>query len=162
MPNDAAHSSYWHTADVVFGGPLLLALALQWFAPLALPQGRFRPVWVIAGVALIASGVVLIAAARRELARHHQPADPGRPTTALVSSGMFAVSRNPLYLGVACVLAGTGLAANIAWVLAALPPSLLACRALLIAPEERYLRARLGDEYSAYTARVRRWLGRAS
>lgn len=161
MNNQAAHSTYWRTSDVVFGGPLLLALALQWLVPLALPQESFRPIFLIAGAALILMGLALIVLARRELRRHYQPADPGRPTSAIVSSGVFAFSRNPLYLGVACLLVGVALAFNLPWVLIMLLPSLVLCHYVLIAPEERYLLARFGEPYRAYTSRVARWLGRA-
>lgn len=159
MNNEAAHSTYWRTSDVVFGGPLLLALALQWLVPLALPQGDFRPLSLIVGVALILVGLALIVLARRELRRHNQPADPGRPTSALVTSGVFAISRNPLYLGVACLLVGVALAFHVLWVLIMLVPSLILCQYVLIAPEERYLLAHFGEDYRAYMSRVGRWLG---
>ena len=161
MPNDGAHNSYWRTSDVVFGGPFLLAVALQFVVPLSLPQGHFRPVCIVVGAALSLAGLTLIVLARRELTRHSQPADPGHPTSQVVTSGVFAISRNPLYLGVVCVLAGIALAVNLPWVLVLLLPSLVLCHSVLIVPEERYLGAKLGAEYRTYAATVHRWLGRA-
>jgi protein-S-isoprenylcysteine O-methyltransferase Ste14 len=161
MSTDAAHRNYWRTADVVFGGPFLLALLLQRVVPVSLPRGPFGPAFIVAGATLVVLGVALIVLARRELTRRGQPTDPGRPTSKVVTTGVFSVSRNPLYLGVVCFLVGLALAINLPWVLVLLLPSLVLCHFVLIAPEERYLVARLGDEYRAYAATVYRWLGRA-
>ena len=161
MPTDAAHERWWQTADVVFGLPFLAALALQRIVPLALPRGFLTPAFVAVGAALIGAGVAVIVLARRELARLHQPTDPGRPTGTVVTTGVFAVSRNPMYLGAACVLLGIALTFNLPWLLALLVPALIACRTVLIAPEERYLAAKFGADYRSYAATVRRWVGRA-
>ncbi len=100
-----AHTRWWQIFEVVFGLPLLAALALQWVAPLSFPR-TFTPVFVAAGIALIGVGVILVVLARRELARQGQPTDPGLPTSKLVTTGVFSISRNPLYLGGVSVLAG--------------------------------------------------------
>jgi protein-S-isoprenylcysteine O-methyltransferase Ste14 len=160
MSTNAAHSSYWRIAEVVFGGPLLVALLLQWIVPASLPRGPFGLAFVVAGASLAVLGVALIVLGRRELAGRGQPTDPGRPTSAIVTTGVFAVSRNPLYLGATCFLAGVALAFNLPWVLVLLVPSLVACHFVLIAPEERYLAAGFGDEYREYALNVCRWLGR--
>jgi protein-S-isoprenylcysteine O-methyltransferase Ste14 len=161
MPDQAAHKSKWETADVVFGLPFLLAIALQFVVPLSLPRGSFRPAVVVAGFVLCVVGFAFMVLARRELTRGGQPADPGLPTTRIVTNGVFAISRNPLYFGAVCFLCGLGLAANLPWALVLLLPSLIACHYVLIAPEERYLVARFGEQYRAYTATVNRWVGRA-
>jgi protein-S-isoprenylcysteine O-methyltransferase Ste14 len=161
MSRNAAHNSYWRIAEVVFGGPFLTALVLQRVVPLALPRGSFGPAFIAGGVVLAALGVAIIVLGRRELARRGQPTDPGRPTTNMVTSGVYSLSRNPLYLGLACFLAGVALVFNLAWVLILLLPSLVLCHFVLIVPEERYLAARFGDEYRQYVATVHRWIGRA-
>ncbi len=160
MSNNAAHSSHWEISEVVFGVPFLVAIALQAAIPLSLPDGPFKPVLILGGAALGIAGVVFIVLARRELARQGQPTDPGRPTSKIVTTSVFAVSRNPLYLGVVGFLVGVALAANLPWVLILLLPSLIACHYVLIAPEERYLAAKFGEEYRAYAATVQRWIGR--
>ena len=161
MSNDVAHKRWWQIFEVIFGIPFLAGVALQLAVPLALPRGFLSPVVVPLGAALIVVGVLVVALARRELARHSQPTDPGRPTSRLVTSGIFSVSRNPLYLGGVAILAGIGLAVELPWALALLIPSLVASHYVLIAPEERYLAAKFGAEYRAYAAAVRRWIGRA-
>lgn len=161
MPLEAAHGSRWEIAEVVFGVPFLVAVGLQFAVPLSLPAGLLRLASGLGGGALVIVGLAFIVLGRREFARHGQPTDPGRPTRQLVTTGVFSVSRNPLYLGAALFLAGVGLAANLLWVLVLLLPSLVACHSILIAPEEKYLAATFGEPYRAYTATVHRWLGRA-
>lgn len=75
--------------------------------------------------------------------------------------GIFSISRNPLYLGGICFLAGIALAVNLPWALALLAPAIVACHITLIAPEERYLAAKFGEKYRAYSASVHRWWGRS-
>jgi protein-S-isoprenylcysteine O-methyltransferase Ste14 len=161
MTTDVAHKSWWQISEVVFGIPFLVAIALQFLVPLSLPGGLLRPAFVLGGATLIIVGVALVVLARREFARRGQPTDPGRPTTQVVTTGVFSVSRNPLYLGAGCLLVGIALAVNLPWVLVLLLPSLVACHYVLIAPEERYLVAKFGEEYHVYATTVHRWIGRA-
>ena len=160
MATDAAHTRWWQIFEVVFGIPFLAAIALHLLVPLALPRGFLTPTIRPAGAALILVGATLVVLARREFARHGQPTDPGRPTRTLITTGVFAVSRNPLYLGGVCLLVGIALVLDLPWVFVLLPPALVACHYLLIVPEERYLAARFGTDYWTYAATVYRWLGR--
>ena len=160
MPNDVAHKSWWQIFEVVFGIPFLVAIALQLAVPIPLPRGFLTPAFIPAGVILIVLGVSLAVLARREFARYGQPTDPGLPTSKIISTGVFSISRNPLYLGGVFILAGISLAFNFPWVLILLIPSILACHYILVAPEEEYLTARFGEQYRLYTVRVHRWIGR--
>ncbi len=160
MNSDAAHKSRWEIAEVVFGVPFLVGIGMQFVVPLALPQGPIRQGSIPAGLALIAAGLGVIVMARRELARFGQPTDPGRPTSRLVTTGVFATTRNPLYLAAVVALAGVGLTFDVLWVLVTLPVSMVACLYVLILPEERYLAAKFGAEYAEYAATVNRWFGR--
>ncbi len=161
MPTDAAHKSWWQISEVVFGIPFLIAIALQLTVPLLFPRGFLTPAFILVGAALIVLGVALIVLTRREFARQGQRTDPGHPTSKIITTGVFSVSRNPLYLGAVCLLAGIALAINVPWVLVFLVPALVACHYVLIAPEERYLADKFGEEYAGYTATVHRWIGRA-
>jgi protein-S-isoprenylcysteine O-methyltransferase Ste14 len=161
MSTDVAHKRWWQTFEVVFGIPFLAAIALQLAVPLPLPRAFLTPAIIAAGAALIIVGAALVVLARREFAQQGQPTDPGLATSKLVTTGVFSVSRNPLYLGGLCILVGTALAVNLPWVFVLLLPALVACHYVLIAPEERYLAAKFGEQYRTYAASVHRWLGRA-
>jgi len=160
MSNDVAHKSWWQIFEVVFGIPFLVAIALQLVAPIPLPRGFIMPALILGGVILIVVGVSLAVLARREFARYGQPTDPGLPTGKIISTGVFSISRNPLYLGGVFILAGISLVFNLPWVLILLIPSMVACHYILITPEESYLAAKFGEQYRMYTATVHRWIGR--
>ena len=83
---------------------------------------------------------------------------PIRPATALVLEGPYRFTRNPMYVGLAALTAALGLFMDSWWPIALLLPVLVIVRAFVIAPEERYLTRRFGDDYVRYTQRVRRWL----
>lgn len=160
MNMDAAHQSSWAIAEVVFGIPFLLGVALHFVAPLALPPGTVRQLLIPVGITLIVIDIGLIVLARRALARFRQPTDPGQPTSVIVTTGVFAFSRNPLYLAALLVLLGLALALNLLWAGVLLLPAVILSHYVLIVPEERYLAAKFGATYQAYTTSVRRWLGR--
>ena len=161
MSKDVAHKRRWQIFEVVFGIPFLAAITLQLTVPLSLARTILTPAIISAGAALIIVGAALVVLARREFAQRGQPTDPGLPTSNLVTTGVFSVSRNPLYLGGVCILLGLALAVNLPWVFVLLLPSLVACHYVLIAPEERYLATKFGEEYRTYVASVHRWIGRA-
>ncbi|MCB0201121.1 MAG: isoprenylcysteine carboxylmethyltransferase family protein [Anaerolineae bacterium] len=160
MSTNAAHKRKWQIFEVIVGVPFLAGIGLQLAAPVARPNGLVALVIVLVGAVLIALGLTLIVLARRELAQHGQPTDPGLPTSKLVTRGIFSVSRNPIYLGGVCLLAGIALALNLLWSLVLLLPAIVACHYLLITPEERYLAAKFDTEYAKYAAAVHRWFGR--
>jgi protein-S-isoprenylcysteine O-methyltransferase Ste14 len=160
MGIDSAHKSNWEIAEVVFGIPFLVSIVFHFIVPLSLPKGIFQKALIPAGIALVLIGVGMIILARREFTRYGQPTDPGHPTKQLIKTGVFAISRNPLYLASIFVLLGIALALNILWALVALVVSNIICHYVLIIPEEKYLLAKFDDEYRDYTATVHRWLGR--
>jgi protein-S-isoprenylcysteine O-methyltransferase Ste14 len=160
MNGDSAHKSGWEIGEIVFGVPFLISIGLHFLVPLSLPQGILRLALIPIGIVLILVGLGLIILARRELARYAQPTDPGHPTSKIVKTGVFAISRNPLYLGSALVFLGIALGLNMVWGSVALLVSMVLCHYVLIIPEERYLGAKFGQEYTGYAADVRRWLGR--
>ena len=90
--------------------------------------------------------------------RHRTTIVPHHPVAALVTSGGYRISRNPMYTGLAIIYAGGALLAGSWWPMLLLPLVLLAIVQLVIKPEEAYLSERFGDDYRQYQARVRRWL----
>ena len=160
MNVDSAHKSNWEIAEVVFGVPFLVSIVLHFAVPFSLPQGILRQVLIAVGVVLIIIGIGLIVLARRELAHFRQPTDPGHPTSKVVKTGVFSISRNPLYLASVIVLLGIALTLNILWALVMLLASVVLCHYVLIIPEEQYLAVKFGEEYKEYITSVHRWLGR--
>ncbi len=162
MSEDSAHNKWWEISELVFGIPFILAIALEVLVPLAWPTGWLRLALIAPGAILIVLGIAIVVFARREFARYGEHTDPGHPTTKIMTTGIFSFSRNPLYLGIVIFIVGVALAFDLAWALIWLVPSIIACQYILIAPEERYLTAKFGEEYIRYTRSVQRWIGRSS
>jgi protein-S-isoprenylcysteine O-methyltransferase Ste14 len=80
------------------------------------------------------------------------------PTKALVTDGLYAYSRNPIYIALTLIYLGLTIAANSVWSIVFLVPILVIIRYGVIAREERYLERKFGDAYAEYRKRVRRWI----
>lgn len=141
----------------IYLAALLAGLLLNHFFPLSI---FFVPrlAALIIGVALIAVAGIVIIAALQTLARHKTNVEPWKPTTALVTTGVYAVSRNPIYLAMTMLYAGAALLLNSFWILLLLAPVLLLINFGVIVREENYLSGKFADEYAAYKKRVRRWI----
>lgn len=139
----------------------LVCAAGAWAVARGLPQLAWDfPGQRALGIALAATGALLGLAGLLQFRIARTTFDPHRPrnSSALVTTGLYGHSRNPMYLGLLLVLL-----ALIAWW--GNPLSLLAAPAFVawmtrfqIRPEERILDELFGDEYQAYCRRVRRWL----
>lgn len=144
--------------DVVF----LFTAAVMWVAarftpPLAnLPL----PARVITAVIFCVAGLAVVQAAGLEFRRLNTSTDPLRPESAaaLVTSGIYRVTRNPMYLGMTIVLLGWGLFLMNLVSLGLVSFFVFYINFFQIPPEERLLAARFGDAYRTYTKKVRRWL----
>ncbi len=126
---------------------------------------RVWPVAVVPGDAegplggfLILAAVALFASSVREFRRSATPIRATRPPTAVVTTGPYRLSRNPIYLSFTLFQLGVAVWANSAWLLGTLVPTLGLMSRGVIAREEDYLAQRFGEPYLAYKASVRRWL----
>lgn len=149
------------TAGVIAPPPLIVAIPLiaglvaNWMRPLPMFSGP-AGIWI--GIILVMTGLSLIATGVVEFSRAKTAVVPFSPTTAIVSSGPFRFSRNPLYLGFVLIYIGVSLAANTWWPLFLLPLAILVLQRGVIDREERYLERKFGTGYTDYKARVRRWI----
>ena len=144
---------------IIYLAVALAALGLGVVWPLASPPPG-SILWMrLAGAAIAASGIALDVAAMLAMHRARTNILPHRGADRLLTNGVFALTRNPIYLGNTLLLAGAGLAIPSAWMVAgALLAALLVDR-LAIRREERHLSARFGQAYADYVARVPRWIG---
>lgn len=79
-------------------------------------------------------------------------------TSALVTTGFYRYSRNPMYVGLLFLLIGWGIRLGSATPFLMLPLFIFVITSQQIVKEEKVLRSLFGDEYTEYCARVRRWL----
>lgn len=127
----------------------------------ALPPLPIAAAARVAGAAAIAVfGFSFIARAFRTFRRAGTTIDPVHieRASALVTSGVFGRSRNPMYVGMAVMLVGWAVLLGSPWLLVGPALFVAFTTRFQILPEERAMRARFGDAYSSYVDRVRRWL----
>ena len=140
---------------LIYLGFLLLGIGLDRLWPVAvLPEIAQSPV----GGVLIGLGVLVILSAIRHFKAAGTSFHTHKPATAILSDGLYSVSRNPIYLGLSAIYLGVGVMADAGWVAVLLGPLLLVMHFGVIAREERYLERKFGDEYLRYKAKVRRWI----
>ena len=110
-------------------------------------------------VAVLGSaGLSLVVSAIHCFHKAKTNARPWLPTTALVTDGVYAFTRNPMYVAMTCFYLTAALLADSLPALALLPLVLLTIRYGVIAREERYLLAKFGDSYRDYMQKVARWI----
>lgn len=137
---------------------LAIACALQWLAPLGW-IADFDQGWRIgAGAFTVFVGLLTTSAGRRALLRHGTNVNPKQPTTVLVTEGVFARTRNPLYVGVSVALCGIALIFALDWLLLLIIPSCVILHFAVVRREELYLERKFGEAYRRYKARVPRYL----
>jgi protein-S-isoprenylcysteine O-methyltransferase Ste14 len=139
---------------LVFIGALLIGLIVDWFKPMPARPDR----WGGLGIIFCALAVALVAWAWVALKRHRTDVRPWKPTTAIVQSGPYALTRNPIYLGFALLQVGIGLWSDKLAVLLMTVPAIAATNSWIIAREESYLFKKFGAEYERYLGQVRRWM----
>ena len=110
--------------------------------------------------ALGTAGVAVNVAALWAFRRHRTTVNPLRPdnATALVTDGIFAWTRNPMYLGMTLVALGAALWAGRPLMFLA-PVLVFAVANFFFIPfEEAKMRRQFGEQFDGYTKRVRRWI----
>lgn len=140
---------------------LLLSGIVMWFIahssyayPVAVPFA------LIVGLLLAVAGVVTAATAIRQFSGAEttvNPLDPGA-ASALVKSGIFARTRNPMYVGLLLVLSGWAVWLQSSANIVVLVAFVVYITELQIKPEEQALREIFGQAYADYCSRVRRWI----
>ncbi len=135
---------------------VLLGLAVHGFWPVEIPLVADGG-WIVI-VPFLALGFSIIALSFREFARAKTSVRPDRGANALIRTGPFAHSRNPLYVAVVVLILGIGVWVNSMWIWIMVAPLVLVMNRAVIIREERHLEQRFGRDYVDYKKAVRRWL----
>lgn len=130
-----------------------ITLHLAW--PIRLTAALLRtPI----GVATTVGALILFLAAVRTFRVAGTPIPGNQPTTAVVRTGPYRYSRNPIYLAFSLLQFGISTLVNAMWLLLTLIPAVLLMSLVVIPREEAYLEKRFPSEYLPYKRAVRRWL----
>lgn len=134
---------------------IVLMVVLDWLVPLGFQTGPiiwgFGACFISVGVALDIYCALLFKKADTGLVPFH-------PATAIVDTGPFKVTRNPMYVGMALIQFGVFVILGNPLVLVFLAAFIFIIQKRFIEGEERYMEEVFGDKYLAYKSRVRRWI----
>lgn len=140
---------------VILVTTLLLGYALGWLFAFDLPWPAATRTF---GSGLIGIALAIDIAAMISLWRAKTTILPHQASEHLVMTGIFALSRNPIYVANLLLIVGFGLRWENVWLLMLVPVAAIATQRLAIVREEAHLRHRFGAAYLDYCGRVRRWL----
>lgn len=157
-----------HTRDnpnVVIFPPLLLligfgfAILLEWLMQITFLapvfqskfQTGFSAILALIGLSIALLGVL-------ELRKHGTHVEPNKPALFLVHSGVYKLTRNPIYLGMVVFFLGVSIFWNLEWGVVLTLPVALALHFGVIKREEAYLESKFGAAYMLFRKNTRRWL----
>jgi len=140
---------------------VLAAAALMWLVAWAVPAFKFQlPARDLVAMSFALAGAVTSALGVVSFRRARTTVNPMKPelSSSLVTSGIYKLTRNPMYLGFLLVLLGWAVFLSSVLAFLFLPAFILYMNRFQIDPEERALATLFGQEFTAYKARARRWL----
>jgi len=147
-------------ADVKIHPPVLtfifitFAYLANWFIPLQFSMSWLRYL----GFAIAIIGFLLPFFAIREFMKAKTTVNPHGSVSNIISSGIFRLSRNPIYVGFVLMSIGFPLYSGTYWGIILSPVLILCFNYLIIQHEEVYLEKKFGEQYTSYKSKVRRWL----
>ena len=139
----------------------LIVAAAMWGVSLIAPSFELpSSIRLASATALAVVGVLFDLAGIISFLRARTTINPMKParSSSLVCSGVYRVTRNPMYLGLLLILVAWAVFLSSVWTLFGPLAFVLYMNRFQIVPEEKVLSATFGDSYSAYTSKVRRWL----
>jgi protein-S-isoprenylcysteine O-methyltransferase Ste14 len=110
------------------------------------------------GVPIVAVAIALFSYSVARFRAAGTPLPARKPTTAIVRTGPYRFSRNPIYLAFSLFQLGIAIWVNSVWLLATLVGAVALINSVVIPKEEQYLERKFGAQYLDYKASVRRWL----
>ena len=134
---------------------LIIQGAIAFFAPI---EPLLLPLWQYSGIGLMLLAFATIVYMARGFSKNQTTILPDGEPSQLLESGLFRLSRNPIYVAMALLLTGSGLAFGHVLTLLVVPVFIVLVQQIWIVKEEENLEAAFGQHYRNYKMRVRRWL----
>lgn len=135
----------------------LLAVFIQFFLAWQFPGPVLDAGRALLGGILILVGIAYILGAFWEFGKHRTSVFPFQTPTALLTRGVYRLSRNPIYAGEALLLVGLAVIHGTPWALLPVPAFMGVIHFGFIRPEERILRNSFGKAFEEYRQQTRPW-----
>jgi protein-S-isoprenylcysteine O-methyltransferase Ste14 len=138
---------------------LLVAIVLMLALHFLLPVYKFVPIpWNILGIVPLACGIALNLVADKAFHQAQTTVKPFEQSTALITTGVFRISRNPMYLGYVLILIGVALIVRSLSPYVVLPIFAILMDRVFIRVEEQMLEEQFGQAWLEHAQKVRRWV----
>jgi len=138
---------------------MLIAIIAMLVLHFLLPLARIVPtVWNLTGLVFLVSGITLNLIADRAFQQVGTTVKPYQESSNLVASGVFQISRNPMYLGMVLTLIGIAVLLRTLSPLLVVIPFAILINQVYIRVEEQMLLEKFGAKWQAYKTKTRRWL----
>ncbi len=155
MHNDRPNRLPW--PPMIYLAAVAIGLVVDVNFPLPWVTGPFTTVLQVMG-AVVGLGALILDVVTVKTFRDHQTTIlPHKGATNLITSGPFAWSRNPIYLGNTLLVLGVGLYFGKLWLVILAPIAAFITQKLAIEREEQHLQAKFGVAWMEYASKVRRW-----
>ena len=138
---------------------LLVSIVIMLALHFLLPVPKIIPTpWNVLGIVPLACGIALNLAADKAFHEVGTTVKPFEESTALLTSGVFRISRNPMYLGYELILIGIAIMLRSLTPYVVIPVFAVLMNRVFIRVEEQMLEEKFGPAWSEYGQKVRRWI----
>ncbi|MEM7121394.1 MAG: isoprenylcysteine carboxylmethyltransferase family protein [Pseudomonadota bacterium] len=134
---------------------VIIGIALDAVWPVPLMPASMQ---IMGGGVLIVMAVSLLGSALVRFRRAETHVETWKPASALVTAGPYRATRNPIYIAYGLAFLGLACALDNIWLAGLTVVLMVFLDLVVVRREERYLAAKFGDDYRAYSGHVRRWL----
>jgi protein-S-isoprenylcysteine O-methyltransferase Ste14 len=151
------HPGVYIPPPLIYVAFFFLSVALQKAMPLNahfLRTGAAK----MAGWVLLSAGILIVAPALWKFIVSRNTVVTMKPAHSLQTTGIYAFTRNPMYLGLLLLYSGIGVSKGNWWTFIVIPLLIIAVQLYVIRKEENYLQRAFGNEYLRYKKKVRRWI----
>ena len=114
--------------------------------------------WLLLGCVPLIFGITLNLIADKAFKQNHTTVKPFEESTYLITTGVFRLSRHPMYLGMLFILIGIGILMGTLMPFLVIPVFALLMEVMFVRTEERMLADKFGETWQKYQANVRRWI----
>lgn len=155
MAENTDNARVYFPPPLIYLSGLLVGGLMSWFFHFPVLPNLVAK---ILGISLLVIGLGVILKINAMMSKAKTDIKPWKPTTAILSDGLFGISRNPIYVALALIYVGIGVFVNSALMFPPLLLVLIAVNFYVIGREEKYLESKFGDAYLNYKKEVRRWI----
>lgn len=157
MEKQADHPGVYFPPPLLYLAVFLVTIVIQRFIPL--DNSFFGSTTAMVGSFLfVAAGFAFMLPAVLKFLQTKNTLIPVKPATSLQATGVYAVSRNPMYLGLLLIYIGVTFWIGNWWTFIFVPFLIVLINKLIIEKEERYLERAFGAPFTKYKKKVRRWI----